>query len=96
MKLSLLQSLEEVQSPAKAQMLLPVADGLADGALTSADEDSQTFVSLVLGSLDAAAADLCNDRNGKAWEVYQKVLRHFFRSGKFCYSFLFLYGAESL
>lgn len=83
MKLSLLQSLEEVTSAAKVQMLLPVAEKLADdAAATAEDAKSEIFVALVLGSLDGSAADALNERSGKAWEAYQKIIRHFFQNGR--------------
>jgi hypothetical protein len=87
MKLPLLRSLEHVSSPVKAQMLLSVADKLAD--ITSlfswfplADEDTHAFLSLVLGGLDSSAAELLNDRNGRAWEIYRRVLSRYFQSGE--------------
>ena len=100
MKLSLLHSLEEVPSSAKAHMLLPVADELANPNVgfswLPVDETANGFISLVLGCLDATAADVLNDRNGKAWEKYQKIVRWYYQSSQYLYIHHLLTVADTL
>ncbi|KIP06398.1 hypothetical protein PHLGIDRAFT_128310 [Phlebiopsis gigantea 11061_1 CR5-6] len=82
LKLSLLRSLEQVSSPAKPQVLLPVAEKMAaDEELTKRDSDSEAFVSLVLASLDGSSINTLNERSGKPWATYVKIVQSFFGPG---------------
>lgn len=82
LKLSLLRSLEQVSSPAKPQVLLPVAEKMAaDDELTKRDSDSEAFVSLVLASLDGSSINTLNERSGKPWATYVKIVQSFFGPG---------------
>ena len=84
LKLSLLRSLEQVSSPAKPQILLPVAEKLAaDAKSIERDGDEEAFISLVLASLDESSVETLNERSGKAWATYTKIVQSFFQSGTY-------------
>ncbi|GJE92911.1 U3snoRNP10 and BP28CT domain-containing protein [Phanerochaete sordida] len=80
MQLALLRSLEQVAAPAKAQMLLPVAERFAAGELAGAGADAEALQGLVLAAFDATAADLLHERSDKPWNAYLKVVRHYFQN----------------
>lgn len=88
LKLPLLHSLEAVISPAKSQMLFPTVERLINANvmfpwLAGSDAASDQFICLVLACLDATAIDTLNERSGKPWSVYQRIIQYFFRSGSF-------------
>ena len=79
MKTALLKSVDTVSNEAKAQAVLPIAEGL----LGAQSVDGE-LAALVASAFDNSAAAVLNDVDKPAWGVYEKLLGTSFKDGTCC------------
>lgn len=85
-KAVVLKCLQGISSSAKCQILLPVLEEMIETR-----EQSLDVSSMLLASIDDAAASELNDEKSTSWAIYTKVLGHYFRKGVYTY-----YGYQHL
>jgi U3 small nucleolar RNA-associated protein 10 len=86
-QLALLKAIEEVSDKVKAQLLLPVMQGLVNDSPPRTElargfgSRLEEFASLVVSSFDASASGGLNEQDSPSWPMFVLALRHYFQTG---------------
>jgi U3 small nucleolar RNA-associated protein 10 len=80
-KTALLKSMTNVSDGVKAQLLLPVIQGLVRGSIGDPSGSFEEYATLVVSTFDKSSSDILNETSSASWPVFVSVLRQFFQSG---------------